>query len=194
MTSISVSKLRTLPYHDRVRFIFLQDHWFEETEILLKDFPKWDHEELEKKIASKINKEPENVCDLLRYKCINFERIFSFILQYIKLSNYCDVKTQMIIYRVSRIETINSLNQFIKFLSDKENILDVYAYMINSLDHLIHQNKEKFIDFNTIIDVCLKHLKKWQAQHILERLIKLLKNKELVQKIKDNLMIYDIMT
>jgi len=207
MTATSLSKLRSLPYHERIKFIFLQNNWFEETLYLLKDYPNWDHDELEKKLAIEITSHEcvnlFNVCALLKHRGINFDRMFSYILQHIPIYHLSDslYEPTVIIECIVKSEKINSLNAFIRFLSEKENDesyfnnLFCYNSIVNNIDHLIHQNKEKFIDFNTIIDVCLKNLNKdRRAAHILSTLLKLLKNKDLIQKIKDNLLIYDIMT
>jgi hypothetical protein len=191
-----------------MKFIFLQNNWFEETLYLLKDYPNWDHNELEKKLAIEITSHIEcinlfNVCSLLRHRNINFDRMFSYILQSIPIDPLSDFfyEPTVIIECIVKSEKTNSLNALILFLYEAQyyenyfNILFCYKSIVNNIDHLIHQNREKFIDFNTIVDVCLKNLNKDdRAADILYKLLKLLKNKDLIQKIKDNLLIYDIMT
>ena len=51
--NISISKIRSLPYHERIRFIFLlpdKHNVLAEVFQLLSEYPQWDHEQLEQLI------------------------------------------------------------------------------------------------------------------------------------------------
>lgn len=49
--TLSINKIRELPYNERMRIIFVNGGDVEEIIRLVNDYPDWDHEELENKIA-----------------------------------------------------------------------------------------------------------------------------------------------
>ena len=49
--TISLNKIRELPYNERMRLIFVNGGDVEEIVRLINDYPDWDHEELEHKIV-----------------------------------------------------------------------------------------------------------------------------------------------
>jgi hypothetical protein len=190
--NISLSKIRALPYHERLKFIFLQNNIdLNEIILLLNDYKDWDHEELEKFVIDShcqiiINK-------IIHHPSINVNRFYNYFKSTIYVWNHF----QNFIWTLLSIDYHNRSHAC---LLDAIDQLEPSFPTINIISEILHKHLRKEInltndEFIIIINKllsCLKFKQSDLAIKLLKSFPEVKNNPELMRKINDSLMIYDI--
>lgn len=222
MSTISLSKLRKLPYHERWKLISTCPNWTFEARRLIEDFPDWEHEEIEKK-AAKDGFVRANA--FIKYDCINAYRLCSMLMEnvhkeirefgsYISFypQEYRDI-IELLIPSLTRL-SLNDINKkainvvtktLVQCYSEEMNALSLAIeskkYMPplragNAIIALINSSlaRDYLIDFNMIANAMLENLNDSTTIKIIIKMKSRITDPKLLEDINDQIAIYDIIT
>lgn len=192
-----------------------QSNWFEEAEQLVKDYPDWDHEELENKVVEKGMMKECSV--LLRYHNINKQRMVenitnkfiyiddNFKMEYLYTNDFnllikelCYLPKTEIIKKalnwlIDRITQVYVSEMEAKRLCDKE-YTTLFQTGLMTLYNAIEGPAGKFIDCNRTIQTMLKYLDDSLTFKIVNKLKNHVTDPALRQEIRDHMIVHDILT
>lgn len=223
MSTISLSKLRKLPYHERWKLVSTSPTWPSEAKKIIEDYPKWEHEKIEKKI---VKAGFATASMFITYDSINAYRLCSMLMNKIHKeekeygtwmtfypSEYTDI-IQYFIPSLTKLPLIDINKKAIEILvktivecyHEEMKILDVIkdtnfltpflVGSINCINALINCSlaRDSLIDFNLIANAMFEYLYDDLTLKTIFKLKNKITDHKLLQEINDQIIMYDIIT
>lgn len=194
--TLSLRKIRDLPYNERMRLIFVNGGDIESEIIrLIKDYPDWDHEELEKEIAEKFPIDWFIRNDkLFNSRLINQSRLIYFCFD--KRINEMNVYDIFIL--MSKFNSYNETNYItlifdiiISEIGNRHSHTGMYVSHI--LEMFLDPNWNKAIDWHKLVNTTTHNLNNDYIYSFAHKLKAYIKDPVLLKDLQNSLNIYDIL-